>query len=697
MQQPEPQSNRTGASTTGSSAEEQSSKDMDGPSFYCAYLNFSPISKPPTNLNALQNPIKELYFKYRKSPTGSRSASLKLTQKGVFVSIYEEGAVKNEIFFEFSSVIFVEAVRFLTVKTSSEKKPKALFAPADESKAPLSDKHAFAVEKAFHFLVSSTHPPLVVCVVRRPAGVKALDCHVFALDTVENALHISAVISSTQMPMSPSGNSRGDLADGKAKAGFDRGVRGDVIRTEYGEYSVYRGSNAYEGPPQSQRFSTGGPPMGGPMGGQVGPPLGGPVGPPMGGQVMSPVKNTPMGPASGNMHGGIMLTQENFRDPTVMGQQQMMHETVPGYIYEQQNFRNRPDVIMHVNQRSGDGMENPPYDRGYPSHAGSDQAVRMRMDDVQMRGGQRISGGQIPANNRISSGVYVGGPQFSPRNSDAPTSPPVTSPRSSLAFPPTSPRIHDSGPVFSASNLESRVVEDDPRDPNMAKPVAKVPPHMKGIKVLPTDFRAVKLKAKADKPADYLEDSGGYDNNKDLMDKYREAKENQRDSIYNPALGKSGSGMGSNYGDDDGFMNFSNRGRIQEDSRDFTTNWQETVREKPPGGLMVDDPAYRRSSPVHYHQYEDNNNKNRYSMPAAYGDQMGRQWGPGPKSSHSSYQMDSQYPAGQDSMDQLARMKDLEIANMFSNYRQQQQGGVRPPGDMYRGRNEFEEGLGYLP
>ncbi|KAH9515165.1 hypothetical protein Btru_019406 [Bulinus truncatus] len=88
--------NKTGASITGSTIEELSNREMDGPSFYCAYLGFSPISKPPTNLNALQNPVRDMYFKYRKIPTGSRSASLKLTQKGVFVSIYEDGAVKSE-------------------------------------------------------------------------------------------------------------------------------------------------------------------------------------------------------------------------------------------------------------------------------------------------------------------------------------------------------------------------------------------------------------------------------------------------------------------------------------------------------------------------------------------------------------------------------------------------------------------------
>uniref|UniRef100_A0A0B7ATH1 PID domain-containing protein n=1 Tax=Arion vulgaris TaxID=1028688 RepID=A0A0B7ATH1_9EUPU len=225
---------------------------MEGPSFYCAYLGFTALSKPPTNLSVLQSTVKELYFKYRKSPASGRSANLKLVQNGVLVVLYENGSVKSELFLDFSSVTFVEAAKFLAVKTSSERKPKAMFVPVDESKGAVSDKNAFLVDKIYHFLISSTHPPLVVCVVRRPTGVKALDCHVFALDTIENSLHISSLIASAQMPSGPMVklDSGGDLA--RAKGGFDRGARGDVIRTDYGEYSVYRGPQNYDTPP-SQR------------------------------------------------------------------------------------------------------------------------------------------------------------------------------------------------------------------------------------------------------------------------------------------------------------------------------------------------------------------------------------------------------------------------------------------------------------
>ncbi|CAL1528757.1 unnamed protein product [Lymnaea stagnalis] len=692
---------------------------MEGPSFYCAYLGFSPISKPPTNISVLQNPVRDLYFKYRKTPASGRSASLKLTQQGVLVIIYENGEVKAEIFFEFSSVNFVEAVKFISVKSSSEKKPKALFVPVDESRPAVSEKHSFLVEKTFHFLVSSTHPPLVVCIVRRPMGVKALDCHVFALDTVENALHITALISSAQLPPGAP-VARGDGGEGRGKPGFDRGVRGDVIRTEYGEYSVYRGPMGYEGPPppQVQRLSGGGVP---------------------GGPVMAPGRNGHMGPPSGVIPGGIMLTQDNFREsPSTGHHQPYMGDQGPGGFgyYDQQNmgaaqYRNKPDVIMHVRQRSGDSAENSPHDRSFNTNPVSDPGARMRIEEVQMRNGQRISGGQfatsaqLPPNQRLSGGQLPmsgrmsprppqdmaptsrfpgGGPtQFSPRNSDAAMSPPAISPRSTAVFSPTSPRGFEPGPVFSASNLESRVTDDDPAEQSLGgKPVAKVPPHMKaGIKVLPSDFRAVKLKPKAEKPPDTSEESG-YDNNKQIMEKYKELQD--LDSSHGVGL-KPGPGRGSNYPDGDGFREFSNKGRFQEENRrDFMTQWQESVKDQRSGGVKHDDQVYRHSAGSNnYQQYEDNNNKNRYSVPS-YGDdgQVSRQWGGGPKS-QSTYDMGNsmQYSSNQDAMDPLVRMKDLEIASMFSNYRGQQQpsSGGRVGGDMHRprDRNEFEEGLGYLP
>lgn len=720
-------------------------RDMDGPSFYCAYLGFIAISKPPTNISVVQSPVKELYFKYRKTPASGRSASLKLIQKGVLVILYEDGSVKAELFFDFSSVTFVEAAKFVTVKTSSEKKPKAMFVPVDESKGAVSDKNAFLLEKNFHFLISSTHPPLVVCVVRRPAGVKALDCHVFALDTIENALHISALIGSTQMPAGQINKIDGGGDASRAKGGFDRGVRGDVIRMDHGDYSVYRGHQGYESPPPTQRYS------GGPVpDSQSGPRYGGA---PMheaqpgqrysGGPVQSPGWNGHMGPPPGGMPSPVMLTQDNFRDSSSPSQPYGGGPGVKGYgMYEGPNyggppggqFLRQPDVIMHTRQRSGDSAENPHHDRSFSGADQSPASSRMRYDEVSMRnsanthssGGPvyegRTSGGPGPASgNRLSANLvpqsgkmsprpsdmappgYMGGPQFSnwqPDPAPSPNSPVpgVNSPRSPQVFSPTSPRGYDGGgPVFSASNLESRSQEPESEEYNVGgRPVAKVPPHMIGVKVLPTDFKMVKLKTKADKRPE-VSDNEDYDNNKELLTKYKELQEHERDPNQSPVM-KQPALRTSNYPEGDGFRDFeSNKTRHDDRSRDFMSQWNDSVKDYKSGGggtKTEDSPVmFRRGGPRDYPQrYEDNNNKNRFSSPGYEEDnQFGRHW---------DHRSQPPYSTGDNSFmndDPQTRTKNMEIASMFSNIRLQ---GGNNPRDMYgqpRDRNEIEEGLGYLP
>ncbi|CAG5121698.1 unnamed protein product [Candidula unifasciata] len=724
---------------------------MEGPSFYCAYLGFSALQKPPTNLSVLQNTVKDLYFTYRKTPASGHSANLKLVQNGVLVVLYENGSVKTEMFFDYSSVTFVEAAKFAPVKTSSERKPKAMFVPVDESKGSMSDKHAFPVEKAFHFLISSTHPPLVICVVRRPTGVKALDCHVFALDTIENSLHISALIASAQMPAGHYNKVESIGDPPKAKGGFDRGVRGDVIRSDYGDYSVYRGPNGYEMPP-SQQFSGGavsehqpgqwyggGPvhSLGGPIhspGGPIHSP-GGPIHSPgglihspgghihsPGGPVQSPGRNDHQRPQSGGTSGPMILTQDIFRDQPSPSQP---YGGVPGPkeygMYEQPNYGGapgggyyrQPDVIMHTRQMSGDGSGQPSQDQSYSGQDPASMDVRMRYEEVSMRnnvnsrlsgGGvheARLSGGQASAGNRLSAGQGYPSGKISPRPHELPgynAEPPYTqwqsgpmpspaspmsnmsSPRSPHTYIPGSPQGFGA-PIHSASNLESRSANPQPdtEEHISGRPVAKVPPHMIGVKVLPTDFRMVKLKPKADKRPE-SSDIDPYDNAKESPGMYKE--------LYEPPPGKA-----KHFPDGNAFQDFDAvKGRHDEYSRDYGSHWNDTVKDNVSGDINK---RYDNSSNVSRHEstgdyssrYEDNNNKNRHSGPSYGGD---RTWEQRPQAN---YEPRSNSPRNSDPN---ARTKDLEIANMFSNVRLQ--GGSNQP--MYRqprDRNEIEEGLGYLP
>ncbi|BFZ18602.1 hypothetical protein BsWGS_21641 [Bradybaena similaris] len=680
---------------------------MDGPSFHCAYLNFSAVSKPPTNLNAIQSPIKELYLQFRKSSTTGRSANLKLIQKGVLVTLFENGLVKAELFIDFSSVTFVEAVRFLPIKR--DRKHRAIFVPLDESKVAISDKHVFTLDKSYHFLTSAAHPPLVVCVVRRPTGVKALDCHVFALDTIENALHIAALIASTQMPVGQM--TRMDSAGDVSRVSFDRGVRGDVVRTDLGEFSVYKGAPSYD-PPMSHRYS------GGPT------PELQPVQRYDGGPVQGPGRN--MGyPA---MQGPILLTQDNFREPPSQHQQQPYGGGPPPKVYGMpdpmlhggphgQGYPRPPDVIMNTRQTSVESIEYQPQDRGVGDPDPSFGALRMHYDDVNMRNNKNRVSGVVVTESRISgapnesrfSGVPNDGPTYrhsadplppggrhGPHSSDTghvggfqrhsdhipshvPPSGVIHSTRNAAVTSPTNPRGQnlslEGGPVFSASNLESRgqVVSSQPEERRVGgRPVAKVPPHTKGIKVLPSDFRMVKLKPKVDKRSDSFDE--GYDNDKELLHKYRALQEYEKETNYGGGLKQAGTSL-----QDTGFRDFSDVGKMRSDerSRDFLSQWNETVRDTAGG--------HANESTTDFHRYGDeadythHQEDGRYDVPS-YSRESGDAWGQRPQSG----------------AHQQVPVKELEIANMFSNMKVHPGNSrqmYRPTGD----RNEIEDGLGYLP
>ncbi|GFO27574.1 hypothetical protein PoB_005407900 [Plakobranchus ocellatus] len=755
---------RSSRLTDDSQLTSRSWRDMEGPSFYCAYLGFTAISKPPTSM---ATPVRDMYYKYRKSPTTGRSASLRLTQRGVLVVLYDDGIVNSEIFFDFSAVVFVEAAKFTPVKTSSERKPKAFFLPVEQdggSKsgpgAAVLDKHAFFVEKSLHFLVTSSHPPLVVCVVRRPQGVKALDCHIFALDTIENALHISNLIASAQTP-GPG------VAGGRASSNFDKTRGGgDVIRTEYGEYSVYRGPQGpnYDGGVMGHTQPRGLGSTGGGGGGASGPPGG---------------RNGYLG---GGVPGGIVLTQDNFMSDSSSDHQHHFQQSQP-YPHHQQNqfgadvspgvgyggvgssnggamlgpgappnSQNRnypPDVIMHARPMSRDiGSENgfsytPVHDRSFGSivmggGGSSDHGsgVRMRYEDGGGGGGggggnparysgDRLSGGQMSPRGPVDyppggggKGGYVppgGRPMFP--GGHIPPNEPARPPVSPLYnSPPLSPREHESDmmrsgagrEIFSASNRESRAVEEEEVNQMIGgRPVAKVPPHFKaGIKVLPSDFRMVKLKHKPmeEKRSDSISDDS-YDNNKEMVDRYREMQEVERENYPDVAASAHMRG-GEKYGRDGVDNGIQDRNYI----RDYRSRWSDhpSSNTREGNGLFYDD---RGSEEEHASR-----SKNRHSTPANYSYEY--QGLPG-RGGEAGFKSQSAYNIGGGKGDVAsvtdstgsgqARAKDLEIANMFSNIRLDRDGGSgnHLSYGLYKGRNDlmssstdqhdFENGLGYLP
>ena len=103
----------------------------------------------------------------------------------------------QEIFYDVPSIMFWDAVQFVTVR-GSDKKVKGAFEPLDDNHSRNKDNIFSIVEKKYHFLAQLSHQPLFTCVLRRTSGVKALDVHAFVCSSDEEALSLLRTLNQVQ-------------------------------------------------------------------------------------------------------------------------------------------------------------------------------------------------------------------------------------------------------------------------------------------------------------------------------------------------------------------------------------------------------------------------------------------------------------------------------------------------------------------
>ncbi|XP_060586848.1 uncharacterized protein LOC132742435 isoform X2 [Ruditapes philippinarum] len=161
------------------------------------YLGSSMLTKGTTGLGVIQKPLRDKYFAYRKSSDNKigPEIGIRINPRGIIL-LFPGGhpGQPNDEFYDISSVHFIEAVQFVTVK-NKDKKFYGAFLPIDEPEGnPSQDKLFVQIEKKFNHLTKISHPPMLACVMRRPTGVKAVDCHMFVIPVVEDALRIADMV-----------------------------------------------------------------------------------------------------------------------------------------------------------------------------------------------------------------------------------------------------------------------------------------------------------------------------------------------------------------------------------------------------------------------------------------------------------------------------------------------------------------------
>ena len=208
-----------------------------GDSYRVDYLGSAMLMQAATGLGLIQKPLRELYFIYRQNPAAEgtlQERHLTMTHNGMTMSYRNKpGDRLQEEFFAVPSILFWDAVQFITVR-SPDKKIRCAFEPLDNDHSRNKDNLFVVLEKKLYFLQQRTHPCLFACVLRRTTGLKALDVHAFvcrsddealglvhALDAVQNSYTTEQVSETGVFGYNPFGKE-----SVRSRAGLDKFSRG---------------------------------------------------------------------------------------------------------------------------------------------------------------------------------------------------------------------------------------------------------------------------------------------------------------------------------------------------------------------------------------------------------------------------------------------------------------------------------------
>ncbi|XP_014771868.1 uncharacterized protein LOC106870350 isoform X2 [Octopus bimaculoides] len=435
------------------------------------YLGCSTLSKGTTGLGSIQKPLKEHYFNFHKKVTKSPAeVYMQITYEGLDILTSNgsgSGTYLKNTHYEFNMINYMEAVQF-TINKNNTRKTQFAFMPLDEKRIVRSpDKLFSTLEKKNNYLLKISHQPIVVCLLRRQAGLKALDCHVFlSLSTTDATKIVESFNFMQQKSMQK--EYIGDF--GAASQNPDPK---DPRTNEMNYHSLPRS-------PENQA---------------------------VGSNAMASGQYPPSHPNEGyqlrdeyfrhQVHDDWALDR-NDRFPDVRSQ----HPYGQPQPYNQQPpFPGSPHQNRHVQLSRGHSYyERPVANQEGQSNYPHNQENRQRFPSKYGRPmSENIRGyGQYPNYDEQQRQAGELHPMAQKTNASEPYSPKMPHSQQYQQNSFTSQPLNHSGPMYSLSNLESRQ-QFDRNDTGQSfeaarnKPVAKVPPHkIAGVKVLPTAFELPK-------------------------------------------------------------------------------------------------------------------------------------------------------------------------------------------------------------
>lgn len=509
------------------------------------YLGCSVLSKGTTGLGAIQKPLKELYFSFRKKQTKTPiEVYMQITREGLNMLTPDGNAQGHQLkttLHKFSQVSYVEAVQF-TSKVNNNRKTVFAFMPLDKKRAVASSEKLFStLEKKNNYLHTANHQPIVVCLMRRQVGVKALDCHVFiSLSPIDATKIVDSYTEMQQqssqkeykgdfrpLPQKPSAAPPGNQWDGAYRSDYgpytDRSYpapgMSDPNYPHDGRYQLrdehFRGHSA-----QDRSAKPNEPPIAPSYGGMQYHPhphqmmagevagRGGPMhnySPRGYGEIQE--RGRPISSYFGQTPSLQQPQAQSSSSPLSSQKPQVNHSR--GNSYEDR-VRDYPPDTRYNYQR----YEPPPTSQSHDDQLWNASRVPPYERQVNNHGrplslAHTPQGGYTPVGNNNIAPMGRADPRQALSTTDLPSQMSRNSANvgrynqipEGNKFQRREPRSASPthmGPTFSASNLESRQQQGESSSPGglsdgPRKPVAKVPPHkIAGVKVLPSSFELPK-------------------------------------------------------------------------------------------------------------------------------------------------------------------------------------------------------------
>lgn len=635
------------------------------------YLGCSTLSKGTTGLGSIQKPLKEHYFNFHKKVTKSPvEVYMQISPKGLDILTPNgsgSGTYLKNTHYEFNMINYMEAVQF-TINKNNTRKTQFAFMPLDEKRIVRSpDKLFSTLEKKNNYLLKISHQPIVVCLLRRQAGLKALDCHVFLSLSTTDATKIVESFNFMQ------------------QTSMQKEYIGDFGAASQNAYPIDPRTNERNYHPHSIL----------------------PENQAAGSNVMASGQYPPSHPNEGYQLRDEYFRQQAHDDWALDGNDRLsdahrQHPYGQPQPYNQQPpFPSSPHQNRQVQLSRGHSYYERPVAKEGQSDYPHNQENRQQFPSKYGRPmSENIRGyGQYPnydEQQRQAGELHAMTQKTNATDSYSPNMPHLQQ------YRPNSITPHP-GPAFSLSNLESRQ-QFDGNDAGQSfeaahnKPVAKVPPHkIAGVKVLPTAFELPK------KPLSPKSSHQEHDNSAKLSSneaKWDKADVQMRHSSHDHRMSNN---------------RYSNVYAFDTNSSDGSRNHLRSTlsaSESRPMSMATANDYYKSQIPTMsqhdiYRQYQNNPYPNHLNpnynsavgdrqyrpdnMPAeqdrhsqAYENVMRRQ------EHHHNYK---QYAASNPHLN--AGSKEAEIASMFQNIEIDRQ-HIQPNYNRH-GNMNFEKSLGYYP